>query len=213
MCFAQIRCHRCNVLGACVLTKDLGSLLRSLCPQLRGTSFGFLHLFPVFDSTLLALRTITCTIVPHTHGGHRFRNPIPCPYLLLTRKLCFRAPTRGRRKYVRKTELMQIMMDIKRCFKYSSISGVGFCPLVNTPLVQIDMHAANFEPHRLSSSSHPLILSITVTRRRRLLSVEHFRTCNKSHGKVCRPPEFLPNPLMRTLLTAAIPGSIPNLSK
>ena len=51
--------------------------------------FCFLDPYPTFDSTVLAWRTMTCTIVPHTE--YRFRDPIPClSLLLLAWQLCFR---------------------------------------------------------------------------------------------------------------------------
>ena len=79
-----------------VQNRSHGSLLQSPCPQLRGTLRCLFLRLPLFDFTAWARKTTACSIAC---TEHRFRNPIPCPPLfLLAWQLCFRIPTRGRRK-------------------------------------------------------------------------------------------------------------------
>ena len=67
-------------LGVCSLPKWSRNCMRN--PMFTASWYycDFHFVFPLFDSTLLVLKTTTCTIVPHTE--YHFRNPVPCPPLL-----------------------------------------------------------------------------------------------------------------------------------
>ena len=98
------------------------------CPQLRGTSRFFFLRLPMFDLTVWARKTTTCTIAPRTEK--RLRNlKFSCVAIVLTETHSWSSKAPSQTQFTHST------MDNIRRFKYSCISGVGFRHSVSTLLV------------------------------------------------------------------------------